>query len=485
MFITAFDIITDKIVYLIQNNEGKLTDLNGIPFNVISDNKVKDINGRLYIFNKTLTPTTTTTTSTTTQDLLFNVHGVEWDINNATVELTRVGNLDLHKADTGLPVQNAMKRCLLLDNGSVNYYLDPTDSTKKLDGSPSILDGTDGQVMVEIPQHYRKFETVGDTQRVLISEYPFEGSHLVPLQYISAFEAALQRSTNKLSSVINFTTDYRGGNNTSAWDVDNRSLLGKPVTSLSRIGFTTAAQTRGLKWFQMLYETYKTVVWLYMIEYANRNSQAAFNPTLTSEGYRQGGLGEGVTNIVDASWDTFNSFNPFVNCGQGSMNNFNSSTPIVHPTLGTTQIPQYRGIEHPFGHIWKWAEGINVRALPSAIEMYTANGYTFSSTTYNDYTLQGNLAIATDYIRNLLQGNISNQVEIMPTTVGSGASATTFWTDQYFQTRPVSGESLRAVDFGGGADSGATAGLLLSTVFDVPSASNSVVGGRLCFIPSA
>jgi hypothetical protein len=245
-------------------------------------------------------------------------YGVEWNVNEGTVFLTRIGEPLLHNAEFGLPIQNNMKRCLLLDDGSVNYYLDPTDSTKKLDGSPSILDGTDGQVMVEIPQHYRKFETVGDTQRVLISEYPFEGSHLVPLQYISAFEAALQRSTNKLSSVINFTTDYRGGNNTSAWDVDDRSLLGMPVTNLSRIGFTTAAQTRGLKWFQMLYETYKTVVWLYMIEYANRNSQAAFNPTLTSEGYRQGGLGEGVTNIVNATWNTFNGFNPFVNCGQGS-----------------------------------------------------------------------------------------------------------------------------------------------------------------------
>jgi hypothetical protein len=64
------------------------------------------------------------------------------------------------------------------------------------------------------------------------------------------------------------------------------------------------------------------------------------------------------------------------------MNNFNSSTAFTHPVLGATQISQYRGIEHPFGHIWKWAEGINVRALPLEIEMYTANGYTFSSINY-------------------------------------------------------------------------------------------------------
>ena len=413
------------------------------------------------------------------------IYGVEWDTTLGTTALTRVGKMSLHNATTGLPVQSKMRRCLLLDNGTVNYYLNPNNSNQKADGSPANLTGADGQVMVEIPQHYRKFEFSGNIQRVLISERPFDGAHLVPLQYISAFEAAVQRSTNKLSSVINTTTDYRGGNNTSAWDAAANSLLGKPATSISRINFTTFASNRGAKWFQMLYETYKTVVWLYMIEYAQRNSQTPFNNTLTVEGYRQGGLGEGVTNINNTTWNTFNGQNPFLNCGAGAMNNFTSSTSITHPTLGITQIPVYRGIEHPFGHIWKWAEGINVRALVSSIEMYTANAYTFSSTNYTGYSLQGNLAIATDYIRNLLTGTASGQVEIMPTTVGSGASSTTFWSDQYFQSRPGSGESLRAVFFGGFAYNGVAAGLLYSSVGNVPASTDTRLGARLCFIPNA
>ena len=410
------------------------------------------------------------------------IYGVEWDTTLGTTALTRVGPASSHNAIFGLPVQNKMRRCLLLDNGTVNYYLDPNDSTKKLNGSPANLTGTDGQVMVEIPQHYRKFEFAGNIQRVLISERPFTGAHLVPLQYISAFEAALQRSTNKLSSVINTSTDYRGGNNTAAWDSAANSLLGKPATSISRINFTTFAANRGAKWFQMLYETYKTVVWLYMIEYAQRDSQTAFNASLTVEGYRQGGLGAGVTNVNSITWSTFNSQNPFLNCGAGAMNNFTSSTAINHPTLGATQIPVYRGIEHPFGHIWKWAEGINVRALVSSIEMYTANAYTFSSTNYTGYTLQGNLAIANDYIRNLLTGTSSGQIEIMPTTVGSGASATTFWSDQYFQSRPGSGEILRAVYFGGFAAGGVPAGLLRSSVDFVPSNTLTRLGARLCYM---
>ncbi len=43
-----------------------------------------------------------------------------------------------------------IKPCLF-KNGKVNYYLNPNDYTKKLDGSPSNLNGLDGDVMIEIP----------------------------------------------------------------------------------------------------------------------------------------------------------------------------------------------------------------------------------------------------------------------------------------------------------------------------------------------
>lgn len=411
------------------------------------------------------------------------VYGVQWDTTLGTTSLTRVGSSNAHNAAYGLPIQSKMRRCLLLDSGIVNYYLNPNNSNQKADGSSAVLNGTDGQVMVEIPQHYRKFEFSGNIERVLISERPFTGAHLVPLQYISAFEAAVQRSTNKLSSVINTTTDYRGGNNTAAWDAADNSLLGKPASSISRINFTAFAANRGAKWYQMLYETYKTVVYLYLIEYAQRNSQTAFNASLTVEGYRQGGLGDGVTNIVNATWSTFNSFNPFLNCGTGAMNNFTSSTAITHPTLGATQIPVYRGIENPFGHIWKWSEGVNVRSIAAGnIEMYTANANVFSSANYTNYTYQGNLAITNDFIRNLLTGTASGQIEIMPTTVGSGATATTFWSDQYFQSRPGSGESLRGLMFGGDADFGVSSGLFRSTVRNDPSLAFTNLGTRLCYM---
>ena len=99
-----------------------------------------------------------------------------------------------------------MRGCILDDTGTVVTYLNPADWT----ADSTARDGSAGNVMVEIPSHYRKFETIGDICRCKISEYPLPGYHHVPTMYISAYEATVQRSTSKLASVVNTTEDYRG-----------------------------------------------------------------------------------------------------------------------------------------------------------------------------------------------------------------------------------------------------------------------------------
>jgi len=53
-------------------------------------------------------------------------------------------------------------------------YLNPANWTGQT------RDGSRGQVMVELPMHYRKFETDGTKRRGRISEYPPPGHRLVP-----------------------------------------------------------------------------------------------------------------------------------------------------------------------------------------------------------------------------------------------------------------------------------------------------------------
>jgi len=386
-------------------------------------------------------------------------YGVQWDITNSSPAVTRIGNLSLHAT---LPVQSLMKGCLMLDNGTINYYLKPDDWSKKADGTASDLTGTDGQVMIEIPAHYRKFVADSNARRAMISLYELQGYHLVPQMYVSAFEATVQRSVNKLASVVSMSSDYRGGNNASAWDAshtialqdgtpeaanpaagntitfnttvftfvnalsdpavagevliggtaaatmanfisvfngifttftavpagtpnhtcsirsnimsqgtiaksgDNivttsptRSLLGRPATAISRTNFRAYARARaaGTKWNMYTYVAHKAITWLFVIEYATRNSQLAVNNALTADGYRQGGLGNGVNNLVSATWNTYNTYYPFVPCGYtNSLGNGSGEVAFsMPPGYGTLTVfaNRYRGIENPFGHIWK------------------------------------------------------------------------------------------------------------------------------------
>ena len=407
----------------------------------------------------------------------MSIYGVEWNINDTATTVTRVGDPALHNATTGLPIQNKIKRCLLLDNGNVNYYLNPTNSLQKEDTSPSVLDGTDGQVMVEIPEYYILFQSKDELRRVMISEQPFKNAIKIPKTYVSAFEATVQRSTNKLSSVINTTTDYRGGNNNTTLDGQPASQLGMPATLISRTNFTTFARNRGLLWDQYLYDVHKSIWWLYLIEYAERNSQAGFNGTLTPEGYRQGGLGTGVTNINATNWGTFNGSYPIITCGSGSMDNTTSSTVVVHPVLGSTQVPQYRGIEHPFGHINKWTEGINVRAFSNKILMYKSNTRDYSSVNYDNYTYVSQLPTVGGFIRDIIFGADG---DILPTVVGGSAS--TYYADSYVQSRPTSGEVLRGIYFGGASPANLAAGFLDSDIDSISSTTRSDIGSRLCFV---
>ena len=188
-------------------------------------------------------------------------------------------------------------------------YLDPKNWTGQH------RDGSHGQVMVEIPLHYRRFITDGNKQRVMLSEFPLPGYHQVPKCYVSAYEATVQRSTNKLASVANNTADYRGGNNNATLDGTAKTQLGVPATSISRTNFRTYARNRkanSTEWNCMTYDVQKTLYWLFVVEDANLTTQAAFNAEPTTEGYKQGGLGAGVTTLDEGKWNTFNGSYPFI-----------------------------------------------------------------------------------------------------------------------------------------------------------------------------
>lgn len=408
-------------------------------------------------------------------------YGVEFDTSVSSPTCTRVGSSDLHKT---LPVQKRIRGCLLNDNGEVVEYLDPRDWTGH------VRDGSRGQVMVEIPLHYRKFTTDGTKLTVRISELPLPGYEQVPMQYVSAYEASVDRTNLKLASVVNVTAQYRGGNNNAEYDGTYRSFLGRPATSISRTNFRSYARKRksgSTEWNCMTYDMQKTIYWLFVIEFATLNSQAAYNASPTAEGYRQGGLGDGVTTLNYDKWNTFNGNYPFIPCGiTDSLGNRTGVVEYSMPTeYGETgkkvSVPRYRGIENPFGHIWQWTDGINVQIEPGddgLSKVFVCHDPSkFNDTNYDGYSHVGNEARTEGYVKEVIFGEGG---EIMPKVVGGGS--TTYFCDYHYTNIPTS-VTLRGVLFGGYANNGALAGFASAGSSDTPSCSNARVGSRLCFIP--
>jgi len=411
-------------------------------------------------------------------------YGIQFDTSVSDPTCTRIGNSDLHKS---LPIQSRMKGCLLDDDGNVVEYLNPSDWTG------NVRDGSRGQVMVELPEHWRKFTTDGTVRQVRISEYPLPGYHRVPKAYISAYEAALDRTNLKLASVVNTDAQYRGGNNNSDYDGTYRSFLGLPVTVLSRGNFRKYARARNsaatTEWNCYTYAIHKEVFWLYVVEYANLNSQKAYNAELDSNGYRQGGLGSGVTTLSAATWKSFNGYYPIVPCG--TTDSLGNSTGTVsytavdgdNATVATFNVPRYRGIENPFGHIRKHTDGINIRISPT-----TDNGgdglskvfvcddpSSFSDSAYTNYRHVGNEARANGSIKEVIFGEEGDVIASV-----TGASTSTYFCDYHTTNIPTS-EALRAALLGGSSNEGGNAGLAYLYSYIAPSNTDTSNGSHLYF----
>ena len=428
------------------------------------------------------------------EDTTSDWYGVEWYTDDPQSSVQRIGNVNLHKS---LPIQSGMYRCILNDNGEEAYKLDPNDSTKKEDGTASVLDGTDGQVMVYIPVFYAKFETQGYRRRVMLSSRSKSGFKKMGGCYVSAYEAAIDRTTSdtpKLASVVNTTANFRGGNNNAEWDDTYRSLLGMSATATSLTNFRAYARNRNngdTQWNCMDYTAYKAIYWLYIVEYADRNCQLDFNDALTSDGFHQGGLGAGVTNISSSKWNAFNGYHPFIKCGY--TNSLGNKTGVVAFTMPseydaetplTTYVPSYRGIENPFGHIWKWTDGLHIRIQSEEAGgrsiLYTAKDPArYQDSNYDGYDEIGDIARTEGYVKDIL----FDDGEMIPTDT-TGSSSTKGFSDYFYTNIPVSGEALRGVLFGGSARNGSLAGFSFANTHYAPSYTTADIGSRLCYIPN-
>lgn len=393
-------------------------------------------------------------------------YGVEWDTASSSPDGVRVGNIQLHRE---LPIQSKMRRCLLDRDGGVKEYLD-----NELSWGGSYLDYA---VMTEMPEHWYKLYFNGTKFRMMLSEVPLPGYKHVDKFYISTYEARIYRTDNLLCSAAGASKlsdpnsiNFRGGDNTAEWDDTYRSLLGLPVTNLTRDQFRQAARKRGKGWEMYTYGAHKTLFWLFAVEYATLNSQKPFNAQKDANGFSQGGLGEGPTQMTD--WTNFNNNNPLIPCGYTNEfgNGSGEKAYVVKNASGgthaTLMVNRYRGIENPFGHIWKYTDGANIQVTTGdsglSILWTTDDPSNFSDTSYTGYNKKGNVCRTNGYAKKMLLGEDG---DIVATEIGGSSS--TYWC--YYHYTYTSANRMQMVLVGGRADDGSNA--------------YRGVGSRLCFFP--
>lgn len=398
-------------------------------------------------------------------------YGVEWDSTVADPTLTRIGNPLLHKS---LPIQSQYKGCVA-NGAEINYYLNPNDWSQKADGTPSVLDGTDGTVRVHIPKFYGKSGVEGTKRWVRMSTIKMDNTWIeIPEMLVDAYRSTVDTTvsaTPKAVSVVNTTAQFRGGGNRTANDtyLDTdafRSDLGKPRTNISRANMRTYATNAGSE--MLCYEYYKWIFyWAWVVEYATLNSQKAYTADLTAEGYHQGGLGDGVT-TWNGDWNTYNGYYPLTPCGYcNDIGNFTGVKDLVIPETvinesttvasKTFKVPRWRGFDNPFGDIWTNLDGIILErtAANQPSSVYTTTDPTAFG---DDNTAKGKMTVAGTEIASdgwIKDYDLGETGEIIPSVVGG--SATTYMCDYHYCN--ASSTALRTLLVGGSALHGGHAGL--------------------------
>lgn len=406
-------------------------------------------------------------------------YGVKFDLaNSSSPDGVRTGNMEMHKT---LPIQSKMRGCTINNVDNVKKYLKADDWTKWEDGTVIAQDSSQisPEMMVEIPEHYRLLVATPDNiVEVRISEYNLPGYTKVEKKYIGAYEGMTSETLSNLLRSIN-NTKY------------------KPKVSTTRNQFQVFARgnSRTNNWNIYTYGAHRDLTWLFVVEYATLNSQKAFNANLTTEGYHQGGLGEGVTtetikiNGADA-WS-------FVPCG--TTNSLGNGTGIIKYThtntnaeggstgTKTVNVPRYRGIENPFGHVWKNVIDVVVAGTDNSV--YICKDYTKFGTFEGGTNPTAEQLIAAGYeLQDFKESTITspcvkklvnnNQADLFPTVVGNGASTTTYYCDYHWTSATATPRTLL---IGGHSVDGSSAGLFRLDSNNGLDYSSASVGTRITF----
>jgi len=180
------------------------------------------------------------------------------------------------------------KPCMVKFDGTVDYFLDPNDYTKKVDGSPSDIDDYyyNGSAMMQWPKIWVSRTYSG-------SIYSFR---IAPYQVDSTYDCINNYDINN-NQIPYFYTGIYQGNNTSS---KIRSLSGLSITrSTTASNFYAYAQANGSIWYSLLWADYALIQDLLIMLGKSSNVQTTMGQGSNSSSYYR---------TTTGAMDTFGQF---------------------------------------------------------------------------------------------------------------------------------------------------------------------------------
>lgn len=402
-------------------------------------------------------------------------YGVSWSETSSNPDCTRIGNMDMHRT---LPIQSMMKPFDITNiEDTVSEIILPIDDqfqktsyANANNNQWSIVSGDSDNIMIRIPEFWYTDDYVPGTKthNLKLCPHAKPGWYHHKEAYVSAYE--VYKSGDKLVSV--------------------KGQL--PTVNFNRTNGRTWVRANGFdgeaKWNLYTYEEHRAICHLFLVEYATRNSQKAVNTELTPEGFRQGGLGSGcTTGTATINGATTWSFIP-----TGSSDSLGSGSGEVTVTIQQTdssgantstitrKCNRYRGIENPFGHIWKHTDDVISVYSNSCRTWYkSVKPDQFATNKNNSYKPLCSVdSVVTGYKTEI---KATPNCDFFAMKCANG-SETTYWCDYNWDNTDTSEHCLL---IGSNSADGGAAGLFnLNSAYGVGT-SGAYIGSRLTYLPWA
>lgn len=417
-----------------------------------------------------------------------NIIGLQVDYENRTfTRLESAFGLSAGSDFDKFEMFGGRKRCNVLDDGTISAWYGEENY---------IEDGTNGQVMVYQPKFYYKVEPLKIEEQIdgigyhlrkanyYVTSVKQDGFKLHPVFYneqgkevdyvlFSAYEGSIfdvSENTQLLNDeqIADFNVD-------KFCSVSNAKPASGVKQQLTRPNIESLAQNRGNGWHGDFIKAESANQLLMIIEMGMMNLQSA--------------IGCGIVQIVDDSKYNCSSLT-------GSTSNIGNEIGMAKETINTkgelvvtettngrTSIT-YRGVENPFGNIWKFVYGVNIwgnGSMKGGVP-YICNDFNFAeSKNSGNYESAGfTVANVNSYISAMGYGGEKYDWLFFASECLGNSSVPVG--DYHWITQNLNG--YRVALLGGRWADGSLAGGFYWALDNGVGARNRHIGGRLVYVPT-